>query len=86
MAYVSANWNLLLPGVAGAPSLWTGHGVDIHSTANGADFIADGAAKGMKVGDFVMYSKDTATIGATLHVITVVTAGGAATMAAAILA
>lgn len=85
MAYVSANWNLLLPGVAGAPSLWTGHGVDIHSTANGADFIADGAAKGMKVGDFVMYSKDTATIGATIHVITAVGAV-AATMAAAILA
>lgn len=85
MAYVSAQWNLLMAGVGGAPSLWTGYGTDIHTDADAADFISDGAAKGMKVGDFVLYRKSSATLGATLHTIETVTAGGAATMSPAIL-
>lgn len=85
MAYVSAQWNLLFPGQSGGPSVWTGVGADIHTDADAADFIADGAAKGMKVGDFVLYRKNTATLGATLHTIETVTAGGAATMSPAIL-
>jgi len=86
MAYVSAQWNLLVSGVGGSPSLWLGRGEDIHGDADATDFIADGSAKGMRVNDIVLYQKTTATIGVTVHVITAVTAGGAATMAPAILA
>ena len=85
MAYVSAQWNLLAIGVGGAPSLWAASGTDIHTDADAEDFMSDGLAKGAKVGDFVMYHKTSATIGATLHVITASDSGGA-TMAPAILA
>jgi hypothetical protein len=86
MAYVSAQWNALTPGVGDAPTLWLASGVDVHTDADATDFIADGSAKGMKVNDVVIYVKTTATVGATMHVITAVTAGGAATMSPAILA
>lgn len=87
MAYVSAQWNLGVPGTAGAPSLWIATGVDIHTSVGGvADFVTDAAAKGMKVGDIVCYAKTTATIGATLHVVTAISAAGAGTVSAAILA
>lgn len=86
MAYVTAQLNLAVPGVAGAPSLWTYYGTDIHTDVDAADFFSDGAAKGMKVGDIVFVSKTTATIGTTVHYVTTVTAGGAASIALAILA
>lgn len=86
MAYVSANWNVVAQGVGNAPSLILAQGTDIHTDADATDFIADADAKGFKVGDFVIYQKTTATIGATAHVITAVTAGGAGTMSPAILA
>ena len=86
MAYVSAQNNLVTNGVGDAPSIWLMYGTDVHTDADAADFISDGDAKGMKVNDVVIYVKTTATIGATLHVVTAVTSGGAATMAAAILA
>lgn len=86
MAYVSSQWNNIAPGMGNAPSLWLGYGTDIHTDADAADFISDGSAKGMKVNDVVIYVKTSATIGATMHVVTAVTSGGAATMAPAILA
>lgn len=86
MAYVTAQWNCLVLGVGGAPSVWLGRGEDIHTDADASNFISDGSAKGMKVDDVVIYVKTTATRGATIHVVTAVTAGGAATMAPAILA
>ena len=67
MAYVSAQWNVLQHGVAGAPSLWIGYGTDIHTDVDAADFVSDGVTKGMKTGDVVIYVKTSATIGATLH-------------------
>ena len=86
MAYVTAQWNLLNLGVGGAPSLWIGYGTDVHTDVDAADFVSDGSAKGMKVTDVVIYVKTSATIGATLHSVQTVTAGGAATLAPAILA
>ena len=86
MAYVSSNWNCMVPGVGSAPSIWLATGTDVHTDADATDFIADGAAKGLAVNDVVIYVKTTATIGATTHVVTAVTAGGAATMSPAILA
>ncbi len=86
MAYVSAQWNCAIPCVGDEPKTWVARGTDVHTDADATDFIADGDAKGMKVNDVVIYIKTTATVGATIHVITAVTAGGAATMSPAILA
>ncbi len=86
MAYVTAQWNCVTPCVGDQPKVWLAYGTDVHTDADATDFIADGAAKGMKVNDVVIYVKTTATIGSTTHVVTAVTAGGAATMSPAILA
>ncbi len=86
MAYTTANWNCIAPGMGDAPSLWIGYGTDVHTDVDAADFVSDGDAKGMKVNDVVIYVKTTATIGATLHSVSAVTSGGAATLAPAILA
>jgi hypothetical protein len=69
-----------------APSIWVYASTDVHTDVDAADYFSDGAALGMKVNDVVIVIKTSATIGATIHVVTVVTAGGAATVAAAILA
>lgn len=86
MAYTTANMNQVTRGIGSIPSLWMYTSTDIHTTVAGADYFSDGAAKGMKVGDVVIVSKSSATIGSTIHYVTTVTAGGAATIAAAILA
>ncbi|PAQ00911.1 hypothetical protein LRP31_25480 [Mesorhizobium mediterraneum] len=87
MAYsVSIPPKCIVPGLGGAPALWTYSSVDVHTDVDGTDYFTNGTALGMKVGDFVLVAKTTATIGATMHVVTVATAGGAATVSAAILA
>ena len=86
MAYVSAQLNLMVPGVGDGPSWWHMSGTDIHTDVDAADWITDGSSKGLKVGDIVQYVKTTATVGATTHAVSAVTAGGAATLAPAILA
>lgn len=86
MAYGTSGLRLLQNGMGSAPSLWTYVSTDIHTTVAGASYFTDGSARGMKVGDIVLVSKSDATIGTTIHYVTTVTAGGAATVAAAILA
>ena len=86
MAYVTDQWNCVIPSVGDQPKVWLAYGTDVHTDVDAADFIEDGAAKGMKVNDVVIYVKTTATIGATTHVVTAVTEAGAATMSPAILA
>lgn len=86
MAYVSAQWNLVTQAVGDGPALWIGYGTDVHTDVDAADFISDGSAKGMRVNDVVIYVKTSATVGATLHSVASVTAGGAATVTPAILA
>lgn len=86
MAYVTAQLNVVAPGMGNGPSLWLMYGTDVHTDVDAADFITDGSAKGLKVNDVVIYVKTTATIGATVHSVSAVTAGGAATLAPAILA
>jgi lipid-binding SYLF domain-containing protein len=85
MAYASSGMQQLVQGIAG-PSLWSYQGTDVHTDVDATDFFTDGDSLGMKVNDIVMVTKTDATIGVTLHTVTVVTAGGAATVAAAILA
>jgi hypothetical protein len=85
MAYVTAQLNCVSPGMGNGQSLWLMSGTDVHTDVDAADFISDGSAKGLKVSDVVIYVKTTATIGATVHSVSAVTAGGAATLAPAIL-
>lgn len=68
------------------PSVWVYASEDIHTDVDAADYFSNGDALGMKVNDVVIVVKTTATVGATVHVVTAVTAGGAATVSAAILA
>lgn len=86
MAYVSAQLNKVTSGIGSAQELWLMSGTDVHTDVDAADFISDGDAKGLKVSDVVIYVKTTATVGATLHSVSSVTAGGAATLTPAILA
>lgn len=59
---------------------------DVHTDVDATDYFSNGSALGMRVGDIVFVGKSDATIGYTVHYVSVVTAGGAATVAAAILA
>lgn len=87
MAYVATNPPVkIAQGGGGGPSLWIYNSTDVHTDVDAADYFSNGDALGMEVNDHVLVGKTTATIGSTLHLVTTVTAGGAATIAPAILA
>lgn len=87
MAYATTNPpQLLIDRMNGGRAVWSYDHTDVHTDVDAADYFSDGAALGMKVGDLVFVGKSDATVGATLHRVSVVTAGGAATIAPAILA
>lgn len=86
MAYTSANLNKMVASIGGGPTWWNYVSTDVHTDVDAADYFTDGAAKGMSVNDVVCVTKSTATVGSTWHTVTTVTAGGAATVAPAILA
>lgn len=79
--------NLVIPrvGTSGI-AVWAFTGTDVHTDVDASDYFTNGDAAGMKVGDILIYIKSTATVGATLHSVSAVTAGGAATVSPAILA
>ena len=70
----------------GGPALWIYNSADVHTDVDAVGYFTNGSALGMKVGDMVLVGKTTATIGATLHYVSAVTAGGAASVEPAILA
>lgn len=87
MAYATTNPpQCLVPRMGSGKALWVYTHTDIHTDVDAADYFSNGAALGMKVGDVMFVSKSDATIGTTVHYVTTVTAGGAATIAPAILA
>lgn len=86
MAYTANNLNKVSASIGAGPELWIYTSVDVHTDVDAADYFTDGDARGMKVGDVVIVVKSTATVGATVHSVSAVTAGGAATIAPAILA
>ena len=87
MAYATTNPPVKIAGGIGAgPSLWIYNSTDVHTDVDAADYFTNGDAVGMAVGDMVLVGKTTTTIGATVHYVSAVTAGGAATVALAILA
>lgn len=86
MAYATTNPpRLLVPRMGAGTALWAYASIDVHTDVDAADYFSNGDALGMEVNDVVIVVKTTATIGATMHVVTAVTANGAATIAAAIL-
>lgn len=87
MAYATTNPpKLMVPRIGTGTALWAYTSADIHTTVAGTDYFSNGDYLGMKVGDVVLVSKSTATLGTTIHYVSAVTANGAATVAAAILA
>lgn len=72
-------------GMGAAPATWVYASDDIHTDVDAANYFTNGAALGMRVNDVVTVVKTSATIGATLHVVTEVSADGA-TVSSAILA
>lgn len=87
MAYATTNPpKLLVPRMGSGNALWVYSSEDVHTDVDAADYFSDGDALGMKVNDIVIVNKTTATVGCTMHTVSAVTAGGAATVAAAILA
>jgi len=86
MSYATTNPPQKLAGNGPAGiQLWAYNSTDVHTDVDAADYFTNGAALGMRVGDHVIVGKTSATIGSTLHYVTTVTAGGAATVAPAIL-
>lgn len=87
MSYATTNPpKLVATASGGGPRLWIYTSTDVHTDVDATDYFTNGDDLGMKVGDVVIVSKSTATIGSTVHYVSAVTAGGAATIAAAILA
>ena len=87
MSYATTNPpNLIASSIGAAPALWVYASTDVHTDVDASDYFSNGAALGMRVNDVVIVVKTTATVGATLHSVSVVTAGGAATITSAILA
>lgn len=86
MAYDVSNPPVLVcQSIGSAPGVWAYASEDVHTDVDAANYFTNGAALGMRVKDFVMVQKTTATIGATLHCVTAVTSSGA-TVSPAILA
>lgn len=86
MAYVATNPPVLIAQPIGtAPALWQYTSEDVHTDVDAANYFANGKDLGMRVNDTVIVTKTTATIGATLHTVTEVSADGA-TVSPAILA
>jgi hypothetical protein len=86
MSYATSNPpNFFGGSVGGAPRIWLYASEDVHTDVDEANYFTNGQDLGMKVNDVVIVIKTTATIGATIHVVTEVSSDGA-TVASAILA
>lgn len=87
MAYATTNPpQRMTSSIGSGGDAWYYASTDVHTDVDATDYFSDGAALGMRVGDIVFVVKTTATVGATLHSVSAVTAGGAATISPAILA
>lgn len=86
MSYSTSNPpNQVAQGVGSCPALWVYASTDVHTDVDAADYFTNGYDLGMRVNDVVIVVKTTATIGATMHVVTAVTEDGEASVSPAIL-
>ena len=86
MAYVTTNPpQKVSGGIGGGLQLWLYSSADVHTDVDAVDYFSNGSALGMKVNDIIMVADTTTPFGVTNHAVTVVTAGGAASIGAALL-
>lgn len=64
--------------------LWIYLSADVHTDVDAADYFSNGSALGMRVGDVVFVIETDNSYALSIHVVTAVTAGGAATVGARI--
>ena len=87
MAYATTNPPIKLSqGIGGsnAGTLWHYSSDDVSTDVDASGYFTDGDDLGMKVGDVVFSVEEDNTYLLTIHSVTVVTAGGAATVSGAI--
>ncbi len=80
MAYSTSNPPTMLAQATAGGAHWHYNSADDVATVTAADYFSNGAALGMKVGDFITIY-DSATGDGGVAFVTAVTAGGAATAA-----
>ncbi|HEV2898848.1 MAG TPA: hypothetical protein VGX71_13630 [Pseudaminobacter sp.] len=86
MAYETSNPpKCVLSGFGGSASLYVYTDGDAHGTVSGAAYFANGKDLGMKIGDVVIVQNTTGYT-TTTHSVSAVSAAGAATVSAAVLA
>lgn len=87
MAYVTSNppQRVSTGSIGGGPSLWIYLDADPHTDVDAANYFSNGDDLGLKVGD-AMIVNDSNTPTSTIHYVSTVTAGGAASITAATLA
>lgn len=82
MAYAATNPPVnVTSGLASGAAIWTYSSADVDSDVDATGYFTNGDALGLDVGD-IMFVHDTAGV-MTVMFVTAVTAGGAATVAAA---
>lgn len=85
MAYsVDTPPNVVSQGIGGIAKgkLWTYLSADVHTDVDAADYFSNGHALGMRVGDVVIVVETDNSYALSMHVVTAVTTGGAATVSA----
>ena len=86
MAYSATNSpKCVVAGFGGGASIWSYESADAHATVAGAGYFTNAKTLGMKVGDIV-FVKVTPAYTVTTHAVSAISAGGAATVSAAVLA
>lgn len=84
MAYAVTNQPYLIAMpiacAANRPKLWCYSSTDVATDVDASGYFTDGDALGMKVGDVVIVLDSDTSTTMTIHRVTVVTAGGAATV------
>lgn len=68
--------------LTGAGQTWAYRSTDVATDVDATDYFSNGHALGMKVGDIVEVTDTDTSTTITLHRVTAVTAGGAATVSA----
>ena len=55
MAYTTATFNIVVPGIGASPTIWTyTNAADAIGTVVADGYFSDGADKGLKAGDWVL--------------------------------
>lgn len=81
MSYSTSNPPALMSGPLTGPGKWWSYrSTDVATDVDAADYFSNGDALGMEVGDVVVVCDTDTSTTTTLHRVTAVTAGGAATV------